>query len=118
MAKLEILNLSKQPFALLSGGQQQRVLLARALCAAKKVLLLDEPVSGLDSHTSSELYKIIDNLNEDKMTIIMVTHDVHPALNSANTISHLGKSFFFGKKERYFESEVGKKYLEESGHHD
>ncbi len=118
MDKLEILNLAKQPFALLSGGQQQRVLLARALCAAKKVLLLDEPVSGLDSHTSSELYKIIDNLNKDKMTIIMVTHDVHPALNSANTILHLGKSFFFGKKEGYFESEVGKKYLEESGHHD
>ena len=88
------------------------------MCAAKKVLLLDEPVSGLDSHTSSELYKIIDNLNEDKMTIIMVTHDVHPALNSANTILHLGKSFFFGKKDGYFESEVGKKYLEESGHHD
>ena len=102
----------------LSGGQQQRVLLARALCAAKKVLLLDEPVAGLDSHTSSELYKTIDDLNNDGMTIIMVTHDVHPAINSASTILHLGKAFFFGSKDDYFSSSVGKRYLEESGHHD
>ena len=118
MDKMDIKRLEKQPFALLSGGQQQRVLLARALCAAKKVLLLDEPVAGLDSHTSSELYKTIDDLNNDGMTIIMVTHDVHPALNSASTILHLGKAFFFGAKDDYFSSNVGKRYLEESGHHD
>ena len=115
---MDIKRLEKQPFALLSGGQQQRVLLARALCAAKKVLLLDEPVAGLDSHTSSELYKTIDDLNNDGMTIIMVTHDVHPAINSASTILHLGKAFFFGAKDDYFSSNVGKRYLEESGHHD
>ena len=118
MDKMDIKRLEKQPFALLSGGQQQRVLLARALCAAKKVLLLDEPVAGLDSHTSSELYKTIDDLNNDGMTIIMVTHDVHPAINSASTILHLGKAFFFGSKDDYFSSSVGKRYLEESGHHD
>ena len=79
LERMEISDLRKQSFSNLSGGQQQRVLLARALCAAKKVLLLDEPVAGLDSHTSSELYRLIDDLNRDGMTVIMVTHDVHPA---------------------------------------
>src|SRR5574344_1450180 len=115
MELLHIANLKNRCYRELSGGQQQRVLLARALCAAKKVLLLDEPVAGLDSHTSSELYKTIDDLNNDGMTIIMVTHDVHPAINSASTILHLGKSFFFGSKDDYFNSSVGKRYLEESG---
>ena len=118
LERMEISDLRKQSFSNLSGGQQQRVLLARALCAAKKVLLLDEPVAGLDSHTSSELYRLIDSLNEDGMTVIMVTHDVHPALNSAGKILHLGRSFFFGLRDEYFKSEVGKRYLEESGHHD
>lgn len=118
LERMEISDLRKQSFSNLSGGQQQRVLLARALCAAKKVLLLDEPVAGLDSHTSSELYRLIDDLNRDGMTVIMVTHDVHPALNSAGKILHLGRSFFFGLRDEYFKSEVGKRYLEESGHHD
>ena len=118
LERMEISDLRKQSFSNLSGGQQQRVLLARALCAAKKVLLLDEPVAGLDSHTSSELYRLIDSLNVDGMTVIMVTHDVHPALNSAGKILHLGRSFFFGLRDEYFKSEVGKRYLEESGHHD
>lgn len=118
LERMEISDLRKQSFSNLSGGQQQRVLLARALCAAKKVLLLDEPVAGLDSHTSSELYRLIDSLNEDGMTVIMVTHDVHPALNSAGKILHLGRTFFFGLRDEYFKSEVGKRYLEESGHHD
>ena len=118
LERMEISDLRKQSFSNLSGGQQQRVLLARALCAAKKVLLLYEPVAGLDSHTSSELYRLIDSLNEDGMTVIMVTHDVHPALNSAGKILHLGRSFFFGLRDEYFKSEVGKRYLEESGHHD
>lgn len=118
LERMEISDLRKQSFSNLSGGQQQRVLLARALCAAKKVLLLDEPVAGLDSHTSSELYRLIDDLNKDGMTVIMVTHDVHPALNSAGKILHLGRTFFFGLRDEYFKSEVGKRYLEESGHHD
>ena len=118
LERMEISDLRKQSFSNLSGGQQLRVLLARALCAAKKVLLLDEPVAGLDSHTSSELYRLIDSLNEDGMTVIMVTHDVHPALNSAGKILHLGRTFFFGLRDEYFKSEVGKRYLEESGHHD
>ena len=118
LERMEISDLRKQSFSNLSGGQQQRVLLARARCAAKKVLLLDEPVAGLDSHTSSELYRLIDDLNRDGMTVIMVTHDVHPALNSAGKILHLGRTFFFGLRDEYFKSEVGKRYLEESGHHD
>lgn len=115
--KMGLTGLENHSFQDLSGGQQQRVLLARALTSAKKILLLDEPVSGLDVHTASELYETIVKLNKEEMTIIMVTHDIHPALNSASHIMHLGKKFFFGSREEFFQSEEGKEYLKESGHH-
>ena len=118
LEKMGVLDLRRKSFQTLSGGQRQRVLLARALTAASRVLLLDEPVAGLDVHTSSELYSLIDSLNHNGMTIIMVTHDIHPALNSATRILHLGQSIFFGSRDEFFSSPVGKKYLEEAGHHD
>ncbi|MCR5731413.1 MAG: ABC transporter ATP-binding protein [Sphaerochaetaceae bacterium] len=117
LEKMGLSGFERHSFQDLSGGQQQRVLLARALTSAKKILLLDEPVSGLDVHTASELYETIVNLNKEGMTIIMVTHDIHPALNSASHILHLGKKIFFGTREEFFESEAGKEYLKESGHH-
>lgn len=117
LKKMGLEGLENHSFQDLSGGQQQRVLLARALTSAKKILLLDEPVSGLDVHTASELYETIVNLNREGMTIIMVTHDIHPALNSASHILHLGKNFFFGKREEFFKSEAGRVYLKEAGHH-
>lgn len=118
LEKMGIGELRRKSFQELSGGQMQRVLLARALCAAKKVLLLDEPVAGLDPHTSSELYSIVDGLNRGGMTIIMVTHDIHPALNSASHVLYLGAGFFFGRKDDYFDSEPGRRFLKEAGHHD
>lgn len=118
LEKMGVLDLRRKSFQTLSGGQRQRVLLARALTAASRVLLLDEPAAGLDVHTSSELYSLIDSLNHNGMTIIMVTHDIHPALNSATRILHLGQSIFFASRDEFFSSPVGKKYLEEAGHHD
>ena len=77
MRCMRISDLASRPFSELSGGQQQRTLLARALCAASKVLLLDEPVSGLDPVATDDLYSAIRHLNRDHgITIIMITHDM------------------------------------------
>lgn len=80
-------NLRKESFRELSGGQKQRVLLARALCAAERLLLLDEPVTGLDPESSQNMYNIIKDLHEYKnMTIVMVTHDIEAARNKATRV--------------------------------
>lgn len=118
LSRLGIENLRRKSFSELSGGQMQRVLLARALCACKKLLLLDEPVTGLDPHTTSEFYRMVDDLNDDGLTIIMVTHDIHPALNSADHVMYLGWGYFYGRKDDYFKSEMGMRFLKEAGHHD
>ena len=118
LSRLGIENLRRKSFSELSGGQMQRVLLARALCACKKLLLLDEPVTGLDTHTTSEFYRMVDDLNDDGLTIIMVTHDIHPALNSADHVMYLGRGYFYGRKDDYFKSEMGMRFLKEAGHHD
>ena len=92
MERLGISHLSKHSFRELSGGQQQRVFLARALCAANGVLLLDEPVNGLDPKVSAELYSILSTLNkEENMTVIMVSHDISTALKYATHILHIGQ---------------------------
>lgn len=86
----------------LSGGQQQRVLLARALCATKKIILLDEPVSGLDSTAANEMYSIVERLNrDDNITVIMISHDITAACKYASHILHIGQSSFFCNKEEY-----------------
>ena len=93
----------------LSGGQQQRVLLARALCATRKILLLDEPVSGLDPKVTNDMYTLIEHLNKDEgVTIIMVSHDVQAAVRYATHILHVGSTIFFGTKEKYLESREGR----------
>lgn len=86
-----ISKLRKKSFAELSGGQQQRVLLARALCTAKKVLILDEPVTGLDPEASREMYEMIDELNKKGMTIVMISHDIPATEKYAKHIYRLGK---------------------------
>ena len=101
MQKMGILDLKKQCYRELSGGQQQRVLLARALCATQKMLLLDEPVSGLDPNVTQEMYSLIKQLNDEGITIIMISHDIASSLEYATHILHIGKSIFFGKKEQY-----------------
>lgn len=104
MEKMCILDLSQRCYRELSGGQQQRALLARALCAAESLLLLDEPVSGLDAAVSAEMYKLIESLNRnDGVSIIMISHDISAALRYANKILYIDKQIFFGTKEEYLE---------------
>lgn len=99
--KMGVYDLQNRCYRELSGGQQQRVLLARALCATQKMLLLDEPVSGLDPNATEEMYELIDSLNKSGITIIMISHDMEAALKYATHILHIGKEIFFGKKEDY-----------------
>lgn len=74
---MKIAELSRRPFSALSGGQQQRALLARALCSAESVLVLDEPTASLDPKAAEDTYRAIEHLNRDHgITIIMVTHDM------------------------------------------
>ena len=111
MDKLAIAELANRCYRELSGGQQQRVLLARALCATEKLLLLDEPVSGLDPLASEEMYRTIEGLNRDGTTIIMISHDMHYALGHASHILQIGRDWFFGKKADYLRSDIGRNYL-------
>ena len=110
MERMDIAPLSERCFRELSGGQQQRVLLARALCATRKLLLLDEPVAGLDLKTTAELYELIAELNGEGIAIIMVSHDL-AAVRYASHILHIGDTVFYGTKEAYLESDAGKSYL-------
>lgn len=107
MEKMNITSLKKRCYRELSGGQQQRVLLARALCATKKLLLLDEPVSGLDPKVTLEMYKLIYELNKkDGITVIMISHDISAAVKYASHILYIGKQIFFGTKEEYMRSSI------------
>ncbi len=86
LAKLNIANLKNKSYSELSGGQQQKVLLARALCATGKILLLDEPTAGLDIATTAEFYKTVKLLNEEGITIIMITHNLNDVIADADTV--------------------------------
>lgn len=103
MEKLGITSLSKHSFRELSGGQQQRVLLARALCAAEKLIVLDEPAASLDPKAAFDMYKLISDMNREKnMTVVMVSHDINAALEHASHILRIGKSsVFFGTRDEY-----------------
>ena len=111
MERMGIISLKNRCYRELSGGQQQRVLLARALCATGKLLLLDEPVSGLDPKVTQELYELIAQLNREGITIIMISHDVGAAFRYATHILHIGSELFFGTKEEYLHSEAGQYFL-------
>ena len=115
MERLGITELKKRCYRELSGGQQQRVLLARALCATSRLLLLDEPVTGLDPKAQTDLYELIAKLNEKGITVIMVSHDVHAAVRYASHILHIGssKQLFFGTKDDYLDSRAGRLFLAE-----
>ncbi len=113
MERMGITDISRRCYRELSGGQQQRVLLARALCATGKVLLLDEPVSGLDPKATIEMYNLISDLNKEGITIIMVSHDIAAAVRYASHILHIGADIFFGTNEEYQNSEMGKYFLKQ-----
>ena len=114
--KMEAADLKKRSFSELSGGQQQRVLLARALCCAQRLLILDEPASGLDPAAAREMYALITKLkSEDGMGIIMVSHDTAGALSVSERVLHItrGNSHcFFGTKQDYVNSGYANIYSE------
>lgn len=120
MKRLGIWDLAKKCYRELSGGQQQRVLLARALCATETVLLLDEPVAGLDPGATTEMYDLIDELNKSGITIIMISHDIQSAIRHSSKVLHLGNggSLYFGETKEYEKSEVGQLYARIRGFSD
>ena len=112
MEKLGISSMAKRCYRELSGGQQQRVLLARALCATRKLLLLDEPTAGLDPVVTAEMYGLIAKLNRDGVAIMMISHDVAAAVKYSKHILHLShRPLFFGTTADYKTSEVGRIYV-------
>lgn len=117
MEALHIYPLRARCYRELSGGQQQRVLLARALCATRKMLLLDEPVSGLDPRASADMYALIKRLNEEEgITILMISHDVGVATTYASHILHVAKKpLFFGPTADYVASDTGRYFLRAMG---
>ena len=115
MDRMEISGLAGRCYRELSGGQQQRVLLARALCATRKLLFLDEPVSGLDPKVTEEMYALIASLHREGITVIMVTHDLPAAMQYATHILHIGEPVFFGTREEYLESPASRAFRELKG---
>lgn len=116
--RLGLSELQKTSYRELSGGQQQRVLLARALCATEKLLLLDEPVSGLDPLVTVELYSLIRRLNhEDGVTIVMVSHDINCSVNNAGKILHMDTGvLFYGTAEEYRGTELCHRFIGGENH--
>lgn len=115
MARMGITGFMGRCYRELSGGQQQRVLLARALCATQKCLLLDEPVSGLDPKVTAEMYALIRQLNREGITVIMISHDIHAAAEYASHILHIGNNIFFGTRQEYLSNEIGRAFLPKEG---
>lgn len=113
LSKLELKELKKSCYQDLSGGQQQRVLLARALCAAGNLLILDEPVAGLDPIITNELYSLIYSLNKkDKITVVMVSHDIKSSLQYATHIIHIeSDSYYFGSVSEYKKTPAAKMFI-------
>ena len=112
--KMGLKGFEKRCYRELSGGQQQRVLLARALCSSNKILVLDEPVSGLDPKVTNQLYEEINNLNKEGITIVMISHDLS-VLKYASKVLHFGHQTYFGDKESYFKSQNYQNLLAKGG---
>lgn len=117
MHRLDICHLQDRSYRKLSGGQQQRVLLARALAATDQVLLLDEPVTGLDPKASLAMYEVVEKLHQEGITIIMISHDVRASAENASHILYMGDQVFFGSSGEFAESSIGQYYLARGGQH-
>ncbi len=118
MERMGIAHLASKCYRELSGGQQQRVLLARAFCAAGKLMVLDEPIAGLDPLAMTEMYRMIAELNREGVAIVMVSHDVSAAVNYADHILHISKTTnFYGSTDGYLKTPVGQQFSRLSGKH-
>ncbi len=115
MERMGITSFARRCYQELSGGQQQRVLLARALCATEKALLLDEPVSGLDPVVTQEMYALIQQLNREGVTILMISHDLMAATRYATHVLHVGHQIFCGTREEYLQSDWARRFLNTEG---
>lgn len=117
MHKLGIENLKNKCYRELSGGQQQRALLARALCATKGLLVLDEPISGLDPNATSQFYGLINELSvKEKLTIVMISHDINFTISHANKILHVRSGgSFYGTTDEYLELTSHRQFVGEVG---
>ena len=113
MERLGITDLRKSCYRDLSGGQKQRTLIARALCATDRLLILDEPITGLDPSTTQDFYRVIRHLNrEEQVAVLMVSHDIQNIMAQANKILHLKQSvLFYGSVEDYKQAECGREFL-------
>ncbi len=111
--RVGMLPLKNAAFRELSGGQQQRALLARALAATKKLLILDEPIASLDPVAAADMYRLIEEINRDHgVTVVMVSHDPHAAAHEAKSVLHLeNRQLFYGTSADYRKSEIGKRFL-------
>lgn len=114
MKNMNIWNIRHRCFRELSGGQRQRVLLARALCATRKILLVDEPVSGLDPKATQEMYGVLKRLNDEGITVIMISHDMK-SISYASHILYVGRTSFFGTKDEFEKTSHYKFLLDERG---
>ncbi|MDR1515227.1 MAG: ABC transporter ATP-binding protein [Synergistaceae bacterium] len=104
--RLGVAALRRKSYRDLSGGQRQRVLLARALTAADKLLMLDEPVTGLDPMMAADMYDLLEGERNGGKTIMMISHDMKSAVRYANKILHLKKkAMFFGSASSYVTSD-------------
>ena len=113
--KMGISHLKNRCYRELSGGQQQRVLLARALCATQKLLLLDEPVAGLDPKVTAEMYELIEKLHSDGITVVMISHDIASVAQYATHILHIGDTLFYGTRDEYLSDSRFSGYFGEGG---
>ena len=111
MKRLGIFELQKKCYHELSGGQQQKILLARAICASGRLIVMDEPTTALDSGASEEFYSLISKLNKEGMTVVVISHDIPGIIGYANKVLHLGeqKPLFFGSAKDYTEKFLRKK---------
>lgn len=115
LERLGALQLKSRCYRELSGGQQQRVLLARALCAAGGIILLDEPAAGLDPIATAEMYELISDLNKNGMTVIMISHDISAAISYASHILMVSEDIFYGSVDEFLQSSQGRRIAGRGG---
>ncbi|MEG2733067.1 MAG: metal ABC transporter ATP-binding protein [Clostridium sp.] len=113
LERLGITDLKRHCYRDLSGGQQQRALIARALCATDKLMILDEPITGLDPSAAQDVYQIVKKINmEEQVAILMVSHDIRNIVHQAGKILHMQqKALFYGTTADYEKSRIGRQFL-------